>query len=167
MIRLVRRPRASLITGTVAAFALAGCGGGDDGSEQPGQLSQSEYQTAIGRIVQDSVAPTGLYTDLAVHSRPQAECTRMIRTFQRQVSDLVDRAAELEPPQDIAAVHDEFVDAARESVDRVDEIRGQVEAGNASCGPELNDLLYGMPSSDRALNAIAELESQGYMVFGQ
>jgi hypothetical protein len=150
---------------STAAVVLAGCGGGDD--EQQGQLSKAGYQAAVQEIVQDSAAPTGLYTDLVVRSRPQEECANIMRTFYDEVNDLVERVAALEPPTDVRSIQDDFVFAARQSVDQVGEIRDQVEAGKVSCGQELNDQLYGMPSSDQADQAISELEKQGYVVFGQ
>ena len=91
----------------------------------------------------------------------------MMATFYDQVNDLVERVAALEPPADVASLQDRFVAAARRSVDQVGTIRDQVKAGEVSCGPELNDLLYGMPSSNQAERAISDLEKQGYFVFGE
>ncbi len=150
---------------SAAAVVLAGCGGGDD--QQQGPLSKSEYQAAIQGIVRASAAPTSLYTDLVVGSRPQEECASMMGTFHDEVSDLVERIAALDPPTDVASIQVDFVSAARQSVDQVGEIRDQVDASKVSCGRELNDRLYGMPSSDRADQAISELEKRGYVVFGQ
>jgi hypothetical protein len=157
-----RTPRLAVALATVAVV-LAGCGGGDDQQ----RLSKSEYQAAIQEIVQDSAAPTGLYTDLVVGSRPQEECASMMRTFYEEVNDLVERVAALEPPTDVESIQEDFVSAARQSVDQVGEIRDRVEADEVSCGRELNDQLYGMPSSDQAVQAISGLEKQGYVVFGQ
>lgn len=91
----------------------------------------------------------------------------MMATFYDEVHDLVERVAALNPPADVASIQGEFVAAARQSVDEVGTIRGQVKAGEVSCGQQVNDLLYGMPSSDRAERAISDLEKQGYFVFGE
>lgn len=156
--------RRSILALAITAGALVGCGGGDN---EAAPLSRAEYQAAIGSILQDSAAPTSLYTDLVVRSRPQGECASMMATFYDEVNDLVERVAALEPPADVASIQDEFVTAARQSVDQVGKIRDQVETGEVSCGQQLNDLLYGMPSSNQAERAISDLEKQGYFVFGE
>jgi hypothetical protein len=90
----------------------------------------------------------------------------MMATFYGQVNDLVERVAALEPPSKVASIQGDFVKAARRSVERVGEIEDEVAAGEVSCGRQLNDLLYGMPSSDRAERAISGLEKHGYFVRG-
>ena len=147
----------------IAALAVAGCSGEDEEQEP---LSRSEYQEAIFDVVKDSTAPTKLYTDLVVRPRPEDECERMMVRFHHQVNDLVDRVAALEPPPEGARIQDDFVRAAGRSVDRVEAIGERVAAGRVSCGRQLNDLLYGMPSSARAERAMAELEQRGYFVRG-
>jgi hypothetical protein len=142
-------------------------GGEDDGRQQKqGQLSQSEYQTEILDVVNDSPAPTTLYTHLVVTSRTKDECSRMMVRFRDEVNDLVERVSALEPPSEVASLQADFVAAARQSVDRVGALQRQIAAGDVSCGQQLNDLLYGMPSSDRADRAIRKLERHGYFVYG-
>lgn len=151
----------------IAALAVAGCGGEDGEQEQKRELlSKSEYQAAILDVVDDASAPTSLYTDLVVRSRPKDECERMMASFRDDVNRLVERVAALDPPSEVASIQDDFVAAARRSVNRVGAIQRQVAAGEVSCGRQLNDLLYGMPSSDRAQRAISELERHGYFVSG-
>ena len=141
---------------------MSGCGGDED-ADPP---SREDYQAAILRIVEDSAQPTSVYTDLVVERLAAGECEDLLSRFERQVDELVERVAALQPPEGVAVIHDEFVAAARESVERVGEARGDVEAGQLSCGDELNRTLYGMPSSERADRAIARLERRGYYVYG-
>jgi hypothetical protein len=144
------------------AVAVSACGG-EDGSDI---LSRDDYQAEILSIVEDSAEPTSTYTDLVVERLPADQCESLMATFEEQVDDLVERVAALQPPERIEAIHDDFVAAARDSVDRVGEIRTDVGAGEVECGQELNDMLNGMPSSDRADRLIARLEQNGYVVFG-
>ena len=160
---LVRFPYMLALVMTATAIAACGSGGGD----QQSQLSQDEYQAAIQKILQDSTAPTSLYTDLVVRPRRQKQCASMMRTFYDEVNGLTEQVAALDPPDDVAAIQQRFVSAASQSVDRVGEIRDQVEEGKVTCGRELNDMLYGMPSSKQAEQAISDLEKQGYVVFGK
>jgi hypothetical protein len=90
----------------------------------------------------------------------------MLVRFRDQVNDLVERVTALEPPSEVASIQDDFVAAARRSVERVGAIARQVAAGEVSCGEQLNRMLYGMPSSDRAQRTISKLEKHGYFVFG-
>ena len=160
----MRVPRGCGLALSIAALAIAGCGGEDD---EQGRLSKAEYQAAILDVAEDSSAPTSLYTDLVVRSRPRAECESMMARFHDQVSDLVERIAALEPPAPVTSIHDDFVRAARQSVARVGTIEDEVAAGEVSCGRELNDVLYGMASSNRAERAIAALEKHGYFLGGE
>ena len=67
----------------------------------------------------------------------------------------------------MARLQDEFVAAANESLDRLREVDDEVEAGAVSCGQQVNNKIYGLPSSDRAERAIGRLEARGYHVFGE
>jgi hypothetical protein len=75
----------------------------------------------------------------------------MIARFRDEVNALVERVAALEAPSEVASIQTDFVAAARRSVDRVGAIQRQVTAGGVSCGQQLNDLLYGLRSSDYGL----------------
>jgi hypothetical protein len=144
----------------IVVLAIPACGAEDE------RLSRDDYQAALIEIVEDSAEPTGLYTDLVVERLPEDECAGRLGTFEEQVDALVERVAALQPPAGVAEIHDEFVAHARESVERVGQVRMHVADGELSCGDELNDALYGMPSSNRAERAIARLEKHGYFVFG-
>ena len=80
-----------------------------------------------------------------------------------QIGDLVDRIAALRPPAQAEPAHDDFVAAARTSVDRIGTVRETVAAGKVSCGDELNRELYGMPSTAEAERAVPD-STRGYFV---
>jgi hypothetical protein len=145
---------------SVTAVALTGC---NDDQER---LSSADYQAQLLAVVNDSAEPTRLYTDLVVGSRSPEKCAAAVGTLHDQVDELVERVAALRPPERVQAIHDDFVAAARTSVDRIGEVREDVANGEVSCGDELNRALYDMPSTRDAERAIAKLERQGYHVFG-
>jgi hypothetical protein len=149
-----------IVVWSVTAVALPGCNGDQE------RLSQAEYQNEVLGVVEDAAEPIELNTDLVVEPPPREECATGVATLKDQVDELVNRIAALRPPRRVQAIHDDFVAAARRSVDRIGEVREDVANDELSCGPELNQALYGMPSSRKAERAIARLERRGYFVFG-
>jgi hypothetical protein len=132
-----------------------------------GRLTRRGYQRAITRIVGDTVKPTRLFTALVVRRRPVAECSRLMWDFTGQVGGLLDRVAALDPPPAVADIQRDFLEAAWRSWRRLERVGGDVAAGRVRCGRELNEQIYGMPSTKRAERAIARLERRGYRVFGE
>ena len=149
--------------GLVTAVAASGCGGG--GEEEP--MTKADYQAEILAVLEDSTEPSGLYTDLVVEPLPRQQCADGVASLEDQVGDLIDRVAALRPPAEVEVAHDDFIAAARTSVNRIGTVREEVAQGNVSCGDELNRELYGMPSTEEAERAIARLERRGYFVFGE
>jgi len=133
----------------------------------PGRLTRRGYQRAIWRLVSDTAEPTRLFTALVVRRRPEAECSRLMRDFTRVVGLLLGRVAGLDPPPAVAGIQREFLDAAWSSWRRLEKIGGDVATGRVRCGHDLNDRIYGMPSTERAERAIARLQRRGYRVFGE
>ena len=145
-------------------MGAAGCGGG----EGDDRLTRREYQEAILEIAEDQSKALDLYGDVVVEpSLSRHECAGRVRALHQEVRGLIDRVASLEPPRNVAAIHERFVTAANTSLDRVSEVTDQVEAGEVACGQELNNRIYGLPSSKRAERAISELEAHGYYVYGE
>jgi hypothetical protein len=132
-----------------------------------GRLTRRGYQRAIMRIVFDTVKPTRLYDDLVVGRRPVAECSRLMWDFTGSVGGLLGRVEALDPPPAAAEIQRDFLDAAWTSWRRLERIGADVTAGRVRCGRELHDLIYGMPSTERAERAIDRLERLGYRVFGE
>ena len=151
--------------GTVTALAASGCGGNDGSSEE--RLTKADYQAEIQAVLEDAAEPTALYTDLVVERRPPQQCADGVAALQDQIGELIDRIDTLRPPADAEPDHDDFIAAARRSVDRIGTVREDVAEGKVSCGDELNQELYGMPSTRDAERAIGRLEGRGYFVFGE
>jgi hypothetical protein len=145
------------------AIAAAGCDGGED---TPERLTKREYQRAILEIVEDSTKANALYLGVVVRPLPRERCADGVRALHDEVRGLIDRVASLRPPREVTGVQEEFMAAANKSLDRVRAVGSRVAAGEVSCGQELNNLIYGLPSSDRAERAIGELERRGYYVRG-
>ena len=151
--------------GAITALGASGCGGDDASSAE--RLTRADYQAEIQAILQDSDEPTGLYTDLVVERRPAQECADGVAALHDQLGDLIDRADELRPPADAEPAHDDFIAAARTSLDRIGTVHEDVADSKVACGAELNQELYGMPSTIEAERAIGRLERRGYVVFGE
>jgi hypothetical protein len=132
-----------------------------------GRLTRRGYQQAISRIVSDTVEPTRLFTALVVRPRPVAECSRLMWDFTGRVGTLLERVTGLDPPPTVAGIQRGFLDAAWRSWRRLERIGGAVAAGRVRCGRDLNDRIYGMPSTERAERFIARLERHRYRVFGE
>jgi TolA-binding protein len=150
----------------LALVALVAFGCGSEEKEEA-RLSKAQYQDELLAVLGDSDEPTTLYTDLVVEHRSPEDCAAGVAKLQDQIDALIDRVAELTPPENAQPIQDDFVAAARRSVDQIGEVQKQVAAGDVSCGMELNDELYGMPSSNEAERAIARMERAGYFVFGE
>ena len=132
-----------------------------------GRLAPRGYQRAIWRVLSDTTEPTRLFTALVVRRRPVAECSRLMRNFTGRVGQLLGRVAGLDPPPAVAGIQREFLVAAWSSWRRLEKIGGDVTTGRVRCGDDLNNRIYGMPSTERAERAIARLERRGYRVFGE
>ena len=140
------------VTAAVGALSV-GCG--DDESNEVELLSIPEYRAALVGL--DYGQADRLYYDMVVEPLPQDRCALLIRSFADEVGGLVETVASLEPPTEVAAIHDRMVTAAEESAMEVEETAEQVEGGDLRCGNEINERLYGMPSTERALSALDEL----------
>ena len=147
----------------VASIAAVGCNG-DDGGER---LTRAEFQREIFSLIEDSSAPNALYYDLVSDAQATEECKRVAVRFHDQVDAFVERVRALEPPEAVEAIHADFSAAAEEWVDRVEAVREGIDAGELSCGQQVNNLLYDSRALRQALRALDELEQHGYYVFGQ
>ncbi len=143
-------------------MAASGCGGSEEE-----RLTKADYQAEILAVLEDSTEPSGLYYDLVVEPLPRQQCADGVARLEDRVGELIERVAGLRPPAEVEAAHDDFIAAARTSVDRIGTVREEVAQGNVSCGDELNRELYGMPSTKEAERAIVRLERSGYFVFGE
>jgi hypothetical protein len=132
-----------------------------------GALTRRAYQRAIIRIVGDSVVASRLFNELVVRRRPVAECSRLMWDFTGEVGRLLGRVAGLDAPPAVAGIQRDFLDAAQQSWERLEQVGAAVAAGRVRCGRDLNDRIYGMPSTERAERAIDRLERRGYRVFGE
>ena len=142
-----------------SALLLAGCGGQD-------RLSSGEYQDRITSISLSSGKATQLYGDLVVERLPRSECSAKARDFHHELARIVDEVDALEPPTEVERLHDDFVTAAHESVERVEELAAEVEDGELQCGEPFNAKAYGLPSTDRAERILDQLEANGYFIRG-
>jgi hypothetical protein len=149
------------LLGVVASTAF-GCA--DRANED--QLTQREYQAAISDIVDDASKASSLYLDVVAERLPVSTCRSRVGAFEREVRRLIDRVGSLQPPADVVGIQRDFLAAAHDSLDRLQEVPDEVDAGQIACGQQLNERLCGLLSSTRADRAIAELKQRGYLVFG-
>jgi hypothetical protein len=131
-----------------------------------GRLSRAAYQRRIDAIVADTAGATALYDHLAGR-RSVRRCAQLMWSFTGEVGRLLERVAALDPPLVAAKIQRDFLAAAWRSWHRLERIAGRVAQGSVRCGAELNERIYGRPSTKRAERAIARLERRGYRVFGE
>jgi hypothetical protein len=162
-----RRPRTRTdwVVSAATAFAvvcLAACGSG----EEP--LSKQEYEQRVLEIVQGpGETATRLFTAIVVDS-PRlegADCEARTREFHETLEEIVADVDELRPPTEVERLHEEFLAAADESVAAVGEAVDDVKSGELSCGEPLNERIYSLPSTQRAVAAIEDLHARGYLRF--
>lgn len=159
--------------GRAARFALlavllavaSGCGGGGSRGER---LSKSEYLDRIRAVESGDRAreATDVFTKKALSdpALPQAECAARARTLHADLEQIVDEIDGLRPPSEVQAIQDEFVSAARETVDIIGGLRDDVKDGKVRCGEDFNRRAYGLPSTARAQRAVEKLGDLGYRV---
>jgi hypothetical protein len=141
-----------------------GCGTGEQKSKP---LTKEGYQQGIQEIVLGSQYAGQLFGDLVTGARPQSECAQKAQAFHRESERILSEVEALSPPEDVADLQDEFVDAARDSVDKIGEAADNVEAGKLACGEPLNRAIYGLASTERAERALKQIQSKGYFIFGE
>ena len=143
----------------VAAIGSAGCGEGP-------RLSKDEYVSRLRALERSDLAreSTNVYTKMAAYVLPQAECAENARTLHRDLDEIVDKVDALRPPLEVQRIQDDFVEAGRETVDTIGGLAREVEQGKLKCGRAYNQRAYGLPSTDRALQAIEELDRHGYRI---
>jgi len=105
-----RRTRARVLAPTLAALALAGCGGSDDSAEPTPTVAVEGDGDYVGRA--DEICSA--FTDEVLAVVPADESA----TYATEIADLIDGFAdgleELTPPEDLAEAHTQLVGAARE-----------------------------------------------------
>jgi hypothetical protein len=132
-----------------------------------GRLSRGAYQRRIDAIVLDTARANDLYTDLVAERRSVRRCARLMWNFTGEVGRLLERVAALDPPLVAARIQRGFLAAARRSWHRLEQVARRVAQGRVRCGADLNERVYGLPSTKRAERAIARLERRGCRVFGE
>jgi hypothetical protein len=135
-----------------------GCGGENE------RLTKQEYFDRGLEIMQSPEAQeaSNLFLTLAVGDISSSECVAGTRRFRGEIERLVDEIDEVRPPEEVDEIHDRLVAAARETVDALDELADDVDAGNVDCGMDWNRRAYGLESTERAEAALAELQERGY-----
>jgi hypothetical protein len=140
----------------VAALVLAACGASTH------RMSKHEYALRAQWIeAHDEPPATGPFIDVTGHDLPKPLCVHETRQLHDALQKLVDDARELRPPPDLRALHARFLANAQQSVDAVAAAADDVERGRLRCGFEMNKTIYGMPSTDRAEQALEVLARRG------
>jgi hypothetical protein len=129
------RPAALLLI--AAALGLAACGGGDD------TLDAGEYRAELTAGCESSAR------EAAALPRPASEEPEALGAYFRTVVELTQAEQEdfeaLRPPEEFAQLHDESARLGTETVELLDEIAGELEAGQEPEGvlsgliPRLNE----------------------------
>jgi hypothetical protein len=150
---------ARLLSLALAAALAAGCAGG-------GRLSKDEYVAKLRALESSGLAreATRIYDRMAGLALPQGECIDNARTFHADLQTIVDEVHGLSPPAEVQRIQDDFVSAGQDTVDVIGRIVRDIEAGTLKCGQAFNRRAYGLPSTDRAQQALRELGRHGYHI---
>jgi hypothetical protein len=145
----------------VAIALAAGCGSG--GNER---LTKDEYVNRLRALESSDLAveSTTVFTQMAAYVLPQSQCADKARTLHRDLDRIVEQVDGLRPPFEVQRIQDDFVEAGRQTVDTIGGLAREVEHGELQCGQAYNQRAYGLPSTNRALDAIDELGRRGYLI---
>jgi hypothetical protein len=129
------------------ALSVAGCGGGDDASA----VSKAEYEQRTSEI----------YAELASSLEVPLETTEQRQDAASRVGDAMRDVADdmdaIEPPEEIAGPHDDYVDALRRCSDRFEDGL----ARNADKDEVFADLLN-LDCVLQMRDALGEMADKGY-----
>jgi hypothetical protein len=162
----------------LALVTLTGCGGNPSRSTGP-PLDHDRYVAALDAIARGQASRDAsiLYFRLASGGpadspqsrdyRSEDECRAGARAFANHIEQIVTGVAALNPPVDIADVHDRSVAAASTSASLIEKLADDVEAGRVACGQEWNRRAFGLPSTEKAEDALEEYAERGYALVVQ
>jgi hypothetical protein len=148
----------------VAVCSLAACGS----TAPTKRLGKMEYLRQINEIASsdDARTATRLFDKIVVElPQRKGSCLARTRELEQVLDRLVDRVEGLSPPEEVAQLQRQFVDAARESVRTVGKAADELGAGKLHCGRSMNRRIYGLPSTERAEAVLGGYAKRGY-VFG-
>lgn len=150
-----------MVAALVRTVAIAVLGAGCAGSGE--RLSKMEYERAVIAIREEhEPEANGLYSRLAASELPSEECAEGVRELHERLEEALDDVEALRPPADVEDLHDEFVTAAGQTVERVGAVAGDVERERVRCGAELNRALYHLRSTRRAQRVLGDFGERGY-----
>lgn len=144
-------PCGSLLLLLACVLALAGCGGGGP-SEDDYEAGLAEVKEHLDEATEASRA-SGETTDVEERREHLGEAHEAIDAAAR-------RAAELEPPDDARAAHEEFADALEDYADLFDRLArlGENDPGETELYTEAGEIARRLDDASRAL------EKAGYSV---
>ena len=152
-----------MLTVWVAMCFCVGCSS-DSGSKD--RLSRDEYLQHLREIESgaDARSASQLFFNIVTPGLSRKGCLAHAREFDRNLHNIVDDVASLSPPRAVQSLQDKFVSAARETIGEVDDAVEDVESGTLGCGMAMNRRIYGLPSTQRAQEVLAELRKRGYQL---
>jgi hypothetical protein len=160
----------------IAMLAVLVPGCGDDRSGDRAQaeadsaertLSKTEFLLATVRVADRYEPAVGEHYYEVVLPAPQEKCEQSMRELQEAAERMVAAAAELDAPEEIETLQEEFVSSATETIDEVERVGDLVAAGELRCGDEVHRRIAGLPSSQRVDGVLARLGELGYFPGGQ
>lgn len=146
----------AVLAASVAGGALAGCSETDDLSDR---LTKAQYvlemKALVARVQRESRLAAEL---LSVDSL--AEAAPVIGEVVEQFDEIVARLEEIEPPEEIATVHNALASALSSASDLLTDAKGAVESNDIASllllAPQLADF------RERFRGIVSDYEAQGY-----
>jgi hypothetical protein len=153
--------RALLLLATILALVATGCGGGDGGGGGTSKDDYGRQLAAAGQTLQKTFSDIADSTGTSTSSAQIAE--RLDKGAQA-LDDAADKFAAIQPPADLKAAHQKFVDGFRELADV---FRKGADAARKNDTATLTKALQGLTDSDgvkKITEAQRELEQRGVTV---
>jgi ABC-type glycerol-3-phosphate transport system substrate-binding protein len=140
----------------VGALLLAGCGGGSETAASGPPQTKAEYQATVGEIVADVNAK---YGNLSVD--PAKLAADEVADVQTGLRELADELDEVRPPDEVSALHAEYVAGLRGFADELPDLTEKLKAATDDPSAGLDVLLDSEPLQ-QLLRASQGFGEKGY-----
>jgi hypothetical protein len=162
-----------LAVGATTLVAFVATAGSQTPSAQP--LTKQEYFDQSLHYMDEESHSERLYYKVAVHELPRSKCAASARKYQGKLAHMVDEAAPVIPPPEIADIHGRLLTEAGGIVRKAARVAKQAKTGRWVCGDdlehprpnEISDRIYRIYRRSGLEPTLQQLRDLGYLPSGE